>query len=127
MAKKVLVDTNVLILGLSGEGRYGELLEKLIKEDRLVLSVIVVIEFLTGAKESEIKIFEALLTRFGAVEVDVEMARMAAFYRKNFLKLKRKVYLPDCVLAATCKLNDYKLATLNKKDYPMKDIEFCKL
>lgn len=120
---KVMVDTNLLILALAGENPYADYVKKLVKQDRLVLSVIVVAEFLVGANEDEAKVFESLLSRFGAAEIDVDVARMAAFYRKKFVKLKKKVYLPDCFLAAMCKLNGYHLATLNRKDYPMKDIK----
>jgi predicted nucleic acid-binding protein len=128
MGKKlVLIDTNFLILALGDNLDYGNVLKKIIKQDRLALSVIVVAEFLTGADDQEEMMLFSLLRRFGVVNVDLEVASMAAFYRKKFLKLNKKIYLPDCLIAASCKVNKMQILTLNKRDYPMKDIDFVNL
>ncbi|RLC34267.1 hypothetical protein DRH14_03355 [Candidatus Shapirobacteria bacterium] len=119
----VLLDTNFLIVALSGKKPYSEFLKKLIKTKQLVLSVIVVAEFLAGASDEEERAFNSLLRKFGAVPIDLEISQMAALYRKKYSKLKRKVYLPDCLIGATCRINGYELATFDRGGYPMKDLK----
>lgn len=125
--KLYLVDTNVLIYGLAGKPPWANLLKKWIKQKSLALSSIVVAEFLCGATKNEAKIFEALLDKFGSLPIDTAVARLGADYRKTFLAKKRKIKLPDCLIAATCKLYGAILVTFNPKDYPMKDIEKFKI
>ncbi|MBL7078320.1 type II toxin-antitoxin system VapC family toxin [Candidatus Shapirobacteria bacterium] len=121
--KLYLIDTNVLIYALAGKNPWAKWVERWIGAKQLVLSSIVVAEFLTSATDSEAKIFEALLDRFGSLPVDTTVARLAADYRKRFQKKGRKLKLPDCLIAATAKLYRATLVTFNSKDYPMKDIK----
>lgn len=120
--KLYLVDTNALIYGLAGKKPWTVYLKKWIRNKELALSAIVVAEFLTGATDEEAKIFEALLDKFGSLPIDTATARLAADYRKRFLKRGRKLPLPDCLIAATCKIYKATLATFDASDYPMKDI-----
>jgi len=66
------------------------------------------------------------LDKFGSLPVDTATARLAADYRKKFLKKGRKLPLADCLIAATCKLYKATLVTFNTTDYPMKDIPLFK-
>ena len=125
MAKKlILVDTNFLILAMANWQNYGQVLKKIIKSGKMALSVIVIAEFLAGANKEEERVMLDLVDKFEVIDIDKEVATAAGQYRKKFKKLKRKVYLPDCLIAASCKVNDLSLLTLNKKDYPMTDIDF---
>lgn len=121
--KFYLPDTNVLIYALAGEKPYASWLKKWIVEKRLVLSSIVVAEFLSGATTEEELAFRRLLENFKVLPVDSLVAQQAASYRKIFFKKKKKVWLSDCLIAATCKLYGATLVTFNKADYPMPDIE----
>jgi len=118
----VLPDTNILILALKKEKPYSSFLRGLIVNKRLILSAVVVAEFLVGATEEQEKIFNLLLTQFKVVSVDLAVAQLAAVYRKKHLEKGKKIGLPDCFIAATCKIHKIVLATLNKKDYPMEDL-----
>ena len=124
--KLYLVDTNVLIYALAGKKPWANLVKDWIKKKQLALSSMVVAEFLTGASEEEAKIFEALLDKFGSLPIDTITARLAAEYRKKFLKKGRKLKLPDCLIAATCKIYQATLVTFDASDYPMKDISIYK-
>jgi predicted nucleic acid-binding protein len=117
-----LVDTNVLIYALAGKKPWAALLKKWIRSKQLAISAIVVAEFLTGATDEEAKIFEAFLDKFGSLPVDTATARLAADYRKRFLKKDYKLKLPDCLIAATCKIYKATLVTFDPSNYPMKDI-----
>lgn len=120
---QVLPDTNILIPALGGVEPYGTFLRKLITTKRLAISVITAAEFLVKAREDEEKIFNGLLNRANVIGIDLPVAQLAAVYRRKFLEKGHKIGLPDCFIAATCKIHRIVLATLNKKDYPIKEIE----
>jgi len=120
--KLYLTDTNVLIYALAGKSPWAALLKTWIKKKQLALSSIVVAEFLSGATSAEAETFEALLDKFGSLPIDTATARVAANYRKQFSPKGYKLKLPDCLIAATCKIYKAKLVTFNPSDYPMKDI-----
>lgn len=121
--KPILPDTNVLIYALSGKEPYASFLREAIKQKKLVFSAIVIAEFLSGATDEEEKILLGLTQKLPVLSIDLTVAQIAAFYRKKYLHLKKKLVLPDCLIAATCKVYKAILVTLNKKDYPIKEIE----
>lgn len=124
MVKKlVLPDTNVLILGLAGKQPYADGLKSWIENGELVLSSIVVAEFLIGATPEEEQFFNGLLKQFEVVPVDLLTAQIAATIRKKYLARKTKLHLPDLFIAAQCRIYKAALATTNPKDYPKEDIE----
>lgn len=117
-----LFDTNVLILAIEAKEPDKSFLKKAISQKQLYISVISVGEFLSqAAKEAENK-FNRLIRESPILEVDLETAKVAAEYRKKFLKTRR-VQLLDYFLAAQAKLNNLILVTNNKSDFPMKDIQ----
>lgn len=121
--KLILPDTNVLIQALGGVDPYGSFIKKAVEENQLVLSVVVVAEFLVGSTDEEERLFNSFLSQFKVLPVDLAVAQLAAFYRKKYLHLKKKLMLPDCFIAATCKIYNLILATDNKRDYPVDEIE----
>lgn len=117
-----LVDTNVLILAIKGLDPDKSFLKKAISNKQLYLSVIAVSEFLSQATPDAEDKLEKLIGRFPVLSINLEIARIAASYRKNFLKQK-KILLLDYFLAAQAKLNNLIFVTNNKADFPMKDIK----
>ena len=118
-----LPDTNVLIYAFKGIEPYAGWLEKTIQKNKLQISSIVVAEFLEGAtKEDEISL-RLLLDKFGALPVDRTVAEIGAEYRKKHSKKTKKVWMSDCLIAATCRVFGTTLITADKKDFPMKDIK----
>ena len=120
---KYLPDTNVLIYALADKAPYANWLRKIIEDNKLVLSVITVAEFLSGANENEAILFKSITNKFEVLPVDFQVAQKAAEYKRNYSKKTKKVWMADCLIAATCKIFGVTLATFNSKDYPMKDIE----
>ena len=116
-----LLDTNIIIRGFIGEEPSKSFLEKVVGNKKLYLSVVVVGEFLSQASKQEKDQFQKLLDNFPILLVDLETAKVAANYRKKFLKTRR-IQLLDYFLAAQAKLNKLTLVTNNKSDFPMKDI-----
>ncbi|MBI2641597.1 PIN domain-containing protein [Candidatus Roizmanbacteria bacterium] len=43
--------------------------------------------------------------------------------RKKYLGRGRKLALPDCFIAATCKIYNLILVTFDKRDFPMEDVD----
>ncbi len=117
-----LFDTNVLILAIKAQEPDKSFLEKVISKRQLFLSAISVGEFLSKASDEEEEKLNSLIIRFPVLSVNLEVAKLAAQYRKKLLKQKR-IQLLDYFLAAQAKLNHLTLVTNNKKDFPMQDIK----
>jgi len=114
--KKYLVDTDILIYALAGKSPWAKQLERWIKNKQVVFSAITVAEFLAGALPEEKVFFEALLDKLGSLPVDTSIARIAADIRQKLLP-KKKIRLPDCLIAATCLFYDLVLVTNNIEDF----------
>ena len=117
-----LPDTNIFILGLRGHEPEASFLAKAISQNKLVISVVAMGEFLAKA-DSEVELgFLRLVERFKVLSIDQVVAKIAGEYRKESFKTK-KAHLLDCFLAAQAKLNNLTLVTNDKSDFPMKDIK----
>lgn len=123
MSKPVLLDTNVLILGLAGQEPAATLLKEVIIEHRLVLSVVSVAEFLVKASSKEEELLNKLVGEFPVLSVDLEVAKLAATLRKDHLKKKQKLHLPDCLIAAQAIINKTQFATFNTGDFPKDKVD----
>jgi predicted nucleic acid-binding protein len=118
-----LLDTNIFIRGLSvGFKSETTFLQQIVSDKKIAISVVVVAEFLVKANSDEIGIFNKLLKEFGSLSIDEEMAKIAAEYRKQFLRKTKQGFLLDCFLAAQAKIHDFVLVTNDLADFPMKDI-----
>lgn len=117
-----LPDTNIFIRAAKGYSSDSEFLNKAIHKRQIMISCIVVGEFLAKATSHEEKTFEDLLNTFTILSIDTKVAKVAAIYRKESLKIKR-VQMLDCFLAAQAKLHNLTLVTNNKSDFPMRDIK----
>lgn len=117
-----LLDTNIFIRAIQGRSPEAAFLQDRIKKGELVISVVVVAEFIAKANTLEQEAFDNLLTSFPTLEIDEKTARAAGLYRKEFgRKIKRGILL-DYFLAAQAKLHHLTLVTNNRSDFPMKDI-----
>lgn len=121
-----LPDSNALIGYFQGREPERDFLEKLIISDQPHLSVIAIAEVLAGTNAFEARDLKELCHVSKIEDVNQEIAEIAASYRRQFSRKTKKVYLLDCLLAATCKVSGLTLVTLNASDYPMKDIQIVK-
>ena len=122
-----LPDTNIFIYAHKGEEPYARNLSAWITNNNLLISAIVMAEFLSGGEELERDKFQSLIDRFGTVAIDTSVARITADYKLQFIHIKPKLKLPDALIAATCKLYGATLVTDNLTDFPMKDIKKLRL
>ncbi|MBU3978613.1 PIN domain-containing protein [Patescibacteria group bacterium] len=117
-----LPDTNIFINFFKRSERELNLMQRLIIQNSLVLSVVVIGEIYAKADDREKRIFDKFLLRFHILDIDVKTAKIAGEYRKKFLRTNRTILL-DCFLAAQAKVHSLTLVTNNKADFPMKDIK----
>ena len=118
-----LPDTNVLIYAFHGEEPFASLLGEWGREKTLIFSIVSVAEFMVGSTDEENDRLESLTNIYGILEINYEIGKLGAIYRRHFLRKQKKVFLLDCMLAATAKVHNCTLVTVNKSDFPMKDIK----
>ncbi len=120
---KYLLDTNILIELMAGKERWVEKVKRWLEDGEIMINSIVVAEFLSKASQLEREKLKLLTTRLGVISIDEVIGEVAGNYRQQFLNKKNKVYLLDCLMAATAKVCNLILVTRNVADYSMKDIE----
>lgn len=114
-----LPDTNIFIYALAGRQPYAQFLGKCIATEHLAISVIVMAEFLSGARGKEVMAFERIVSYFIPLPITAQVARIGARYRKKY---KKDIKLPDALIAASCKVHEAILVSNNLQDFPMDDI-----
>ena len=117
-----LVDTNVYIRAFSGKEPDATFLKRIVRKKGIILSPIVLAEFLPRALKEEQKLFEEIIHSFPMIPIDEHTGRLASHYRKASLQTS-KIRLLDCFLVAQCKQHNLTLATNNRTDFTMKDIQ----
>lgn len=122
MVSLFLPDTNILIYALKGIEPYAGWVADKIKGNTLVLSSLVIAEYLSGASKYEVGTITLLVSKTTVLPVDLKVAEIGAAYKKSFSRKTKKVWLSDCLIAATCKVFGAMLVTSDKKDYPMGNI-----
>lgn len=121
-----LPDTNIVIYAMAGMKPYETRMKRWTVENTLVFSSIVVAEFLSGAREKEEIVFRRLLDAVKVLPVDRGVAEESAKYKQQYSGKIKRIWLSDCLVAATCKVFGATLVTANTQDYPMKDIPIIK-
>lgn len=119
----ILFDTNILIDHLKGKQEATDILKSCIKDNKtLACSVITKIELLCGMRPEEEEQLEYFLSGFEKIDVTDRIAENAGRYLSKYRK-SYGINMANAIIAATAKLADSKVYTLNTKHYPMTDIE----
>lgn len=121
-----LPDTNVLISYFEGSQPDKSFLTELIAKEDLFISPIVIAELRPLASKENQGRFNDLIRAGIIIDVNLEIGLLAGQYRSQYNRKTKKIYIVDCLIAATCKLHNLTLVTHNTKDYPMKDIKILK-
>jgi len=106
-----LVDSVIIIDHLNGEAKATKWLEDSLSKG-CAISFITRAEVLAGADDNEIKLIKMLLDSFVSLNIDNDIADLAAELRR-----KNKLKLPDAFQAAISIKNKLKLVTRNTKDF----------
>lgn len=116
---KNLIDTDVLIDYLRGLPQAVKFLEKIIADDTCYISAMTVAELYVGVREGkERQMLEKFLQAFSVIPIDSNIAEQGGVYRRDYGK-SHGVGLGDAIIAASAEFCGAKLATLNKKHFPM--------
>jgi len=111
---RALIDSNILIDFLEGNEAASDELDKY---DNATISRITWIEVFVGARsEAEARLREKLLAEFAVVELDARIARAAVQLRRE-MRLK----LPDAIILASARVNQFLLVTRNHRDFSRKE------
>lgn len=122
--EKLLLDTDVLIELLKKSPKFVEtFLELRGSNITILLSPVVVAEIYAGAFKREHKDIEAFFDLCEFIELNNDCGRIAGMYANEFGKAFQGISLEDYFLAASARLLGCPLWTLNRKHFPMKDIE----
>jgi predicted nucleic acid-binding protein len=121
---KVLLDSDVIIEWLRGHQPFVEHVPALIAaHSELFWSPVSVAEVFAGVRKGEQDAVANLFLLLEPISISVEVGRKAGDYLKAYAK-SHSVELGDALIAASACSENLKLWTLNKKHYPMKDIDF---
>ncbi len=117
MATVLLLDTDVLIDYLRARIEAVAFLEGL--SESLIVSTITVAEVYAGVREGkERRVLDRFLRAFEIVPVDEEVAKQGGLLRRDYGP-SHGVGLADALVAATAKIRQATLVTLNKRHFPM--------
>lgn len=112
-----LIDTDILIDYLRNDTNAIKFLE--MHTSPPFLSTVTVAELYAGVKDGkERKILDQFIHYFTIIPVDLEISRLGGLYRRDFGP-KQGTGLADAIIAATATQKNIRLATLNKKHFPM--------
>ena len=121
---KLVLDTNIVIdLLKKSPAVVKAFLDLTQGGTRFLLSPIVVAEVYAGAFEREHQSLEALFGLCERIDMDHATGQQAGRYAKQYAKAYQGIALEDFMLAATAHVHRCPLWTLNRKHYPMADIE----
>ena len=113
----MLLDTDVLVEYLRGRKEAVEYLEGLASD--LYVSVISIAELFAGVRgDEEERWLRQFLLAFDAVPVTEKVARMRGLYRRDYGP-SHGTGLADALIAATTLESGAKLASFNRRHYPM--------
>ncbi|MCP5496381.1 MAG: type II toxin-antitoxin system VapC family toxin [Leptospiraceae bacterium] len=125
--ERILVDTCILISAYRGNKDISNVLKKF--HHKLVISPITIMELYRGLKTREKKReLEKQLKSYSIIHINKDVTEKAIGILKKYQSNKRNIFIPDCLIAATCILYDYQLFTENKSDFEfIENIRFFKL
>lgn len=118
MAKRYLIDTDVVIEYLRGREQAIGYLESL--DGQLCVSAITVAELYAGVRDDEQEALERFLGAFDVIAVDHALARLAGLFRKSH-QPAHGTGLADAIVAMSAKAAEAVLVTFNRRHYPMID------
>ncbi len=116
MAEPLLVDTDILIDCLRGRSQALSFLQD--QDARPFVCAASVAELYAGVRDEERGDLQAFLSAFRIVSVSEEIARAGGLYRRDCGPV-HGTGLVDGIIAAAAASVDARLATLNRRHYPM--------
>jgi len=121
---EILLDSDIIIAWLRGYDPFASTIPTLLaKGEVLAWTPVSIAEIFAGVRKSEEPQIENLFLVLEALPLSAEIGRKAGGYLKTYSK-SHGVELGDALIAAMAYCNGFPLWTLNRKHYPMKDLQF---
>lgn len=117
-----LLDSDVIIEYCRDNLESVNLINNLDKKSRIGISVLSLIEVKSGARADVKERIERFFNRAKMVNVNSQIANLAADFMKKWKEKGKTLYLVDATIAATCVIHNLVLVTYNKRDYPMREL-----
>lgn len=125
---RILLDTSVLIDVLRDRHQRREFLARLVEANHTPATTILnVAELYAGMRPGEERITETLLSELLCLGITVGAARLGGTLKYAWAKRGKTLGLADALIAAVAIEEHCALATDNKHDFPMNELEFCPL
>jgi len=117
-----LIDTTIIVDYLRGHPRAkGFVEEEFLLRRGIYVSVISYVEIYAGVRIGEGEVISRLFDNLMIVSIGTEIGKQAGRYLNTYGK-SHGLEIADALIAATALVLDVKLATLNRKHFPMADI-----
>ncbi len=111
---KAIIDTNILVDYVY---RVQAAVDELNRYEKVAVSRIIWIEFLTGARTAEVEAQRrSLLDEFELLEIDEAVSQETILVRQ-----RTKLKLPDAIILATARVHGLLLVTRNSRDFPRRE------
>ncbi|MBU4293421.1 MAG: PIN domain-containing protein [Actinobacteria bacterium] len=121
---KLLLDSNVIINYLLDRVSTVKLIKELVYSgENLSTSVICVSEIQVGVREDEKEKTDLFFDSIEIFDINYEISRIGAFYVSQYKKKGYTLNLLDCLIAATCVLNNIVLVTYNIEHFPIPELK----
>lgn len=114
-----LVDTDVLIAHLRGDGAATEFLLAARRAGPVAISVLTITEITGGMRSNERAATWRLLDTLDALSVTDAIAQRAGEFMRTYRRSHQGIGIADCIIAASAESIGVHPATLNVKHYPM--------
>jgi predicted nucleic acid-binding protein len=121
---KFLLDSDAMIWHLRGRKEVTEMLRDLQRFDLPACSALSVLEVQLGVKKGEEDKTDHFLRSLRIIDVNRDVANMAAKLIRERGAKGVTLDLPDAVIAGSCILYDLILVTYNTKHYPISELRF---
>lgn len=114
----ICLDTSVLIDYFRKKEKAKSLFYKLTALDyEFVTTSITIFEIYRGMREEQSLFWQNLFQQIRVAPFDNKSSHIAAELSQSFQSTNKLIALPDLFIASICLRNNFKLATLNLKDF----------
>lgn len=121
---EVLLDSDVVIAWLRGQEPFTRLIPELLdRGEVLTWTPVSIAEIFAGVRRGEEREVENLFLVLETLALSLEIGRKAGQYLHAYAR-SHAVEIADALIAATAHCHGIPLWTLNRKHYPMRDVDF---
>ena len=119
----IILDSDIVIWVLREKSELVSWLELAREKETIGVSTISIAEVYQNIKTNEYDRVKLFFSKQEKIPVSVHIAELGGLYWNQYHNQYLKLGITDCLIAATARLGDRKLYTLNTRHFPMVDIK----